>query len=213
MTQPAPTIHAAAQKNPCYRAACPGGEERWLPVLGHEDIYNVSDHGRVSSRARVIERIVRGKLVRQAVPTRILSTTGRRPAVRLGTKMPRTIHTLVLEAFVGPCPPGQMCCHWDDNPRNNHIANLRWGTHSENERDKVRNGRHELASKTHCPRSHLLAPPNLHRSEWLKGHRICLACHRGRASAVHLGVVHEPGALQTISDRYYAKIMKTEETS
>ncbi len=49
-------------------------------------------------------------------------------------------HRLVLLAFVGPCPEGRECCHWDGNPSNNSLSNLRWGTKSENARDKERHG-------------------------------------------------------------------------
>lgn len=48
---------------------------------------------------------------------------------------------LVLEAFVGPCPEGMECCHWDDNRLNNHISNVRWGTRGDNITDAYRNGR------------------------------------------------------------------------
>lgn len=58
-------------------------------------------------------------------------------------------HTLVLEAFVGPCPPGLEACH-DPNrdPADNRAENLRWGTHSENERDKRKHGTNARGSKT-----------------------------------------------------------------
>ena len=50
------------------------------------------------------------------------------------------VHRLVLEAWVGPCPPGQMCRHLDGNKINNHLNNLRWGTALENAQDDARNG-------------------------------------------------------------------------
>ena len=54
----------------------------------------------------------------------------------------------MLEAFVGPCPDGMECCHYDDNPYNNILSNLRWGTDQDNALDKVRNGRGFLGE--HC---------------------------------------------------------------
>ena len=57
--------------------------------------------------------------------------------VRKHTKL---IHRLVLAAFVGPCPPGLVCCHNDGDPTNNHVDNLRWDTYAANEADKVRHG-------------------------------------------------------------------------
>jgi hypothetical protein len=50
------------------------------------------------------------------------------------------IHRLVLEAFVGPCPPGKRACHRNDVPDDNRLENLYWGTQKENMADKKRNG-------------------------------------------------------------------------
>lgn len=55
-------------------------------------------------------------------------------------KVSRRIHTLVLLAFVGPCPEGMECCHGDGDKTNNRLNNLRWGTHSENMQDAMRHG-------------------------------------------------------------------------
>jgi hypothetical protein len=52
----------------------------------------------------------------------------------------RGIHRLVLEAFVGPCPPGMECLHVDGDRENNRVSNLRWGTRRENQADRVRHG-------------------------------------------------------------------------
>jgi hypothetical protein len=59
---------------------------------------------------------------------------------RAGTKDNRRIHRLVLEAFVGPCPPGSVACHWDGVRTNNRLENLRWGTHQANSDDAIRHG-------------------------------------------------------------------------
>lgn len=50
------------------------------------------------------------------------------------------IHRLILEAFVGQCPPNHEACHNDNNPTNNRLDNLRWDTRSANHRDKRRHG-------------------------------------------------------------------------
>jgi hypothetical protein len=55
------------------------------------------------------------------------------------------VHTLVLEAFVGPCLPGMECCHRDGNPANNRLDNLRWDTRAANRRDMLRHGTHRNA--------------------------------------------------------------------
>ncbi len=47
------------------------------------------------------------------------------------------VHRLVLEAFVGPCPPGMECRHFPDrDPTNNNLTNLAWGTYQQNVLDK-----------------------------------------------------------------------------
>jgi hypothetical protein len=52
----------------------------------------------------------------------------------------RRIHRLVLETFVGPCPPGMVCAHNDGNATNNQIDNLRCDTHQANCDDRLRHG-------------------------------------------------------------------------
>ncbi len=57
------------------------------------------------------------------------------------------IHCLLLEAFVGPRPPGADGCHNDGNPLNNALPNLRWDTRAANMRDKVLHGRSARGTK------------------------------------------------------------------
>lgn len=38
-------------------------------------------------------------------------------------------------------------CHYDDDPANNNLANLRWGTPADNGADRVRNATRVKASK------------------------------------------------------------------
>lgn len=52
----------------------------------------------------------------------------------------RRVHRLVLEAFVGPCPPGMEACHNDGNPANNALTNLRWDTRQANAADRSLHG-------------------------------------------------------------------------
>lgn len=65
------------------------------------------------------------------------------PVVALSVKgvmFRRLVHRLVLEAFVGPRPKGMECRHLDSNSLNNNVSNLMWGTHKENEQDKIKHG-------------------------------------------------------------------------
>src|SRR4051794_22273996 len=43
---------------------------------------------------------------------------------RAGRKTSRPVHRLVLAAWVGPCPPGLICCHNDGDTANNRVENL-----------------------------------------------------------------------------------------
>ena len=54
--------------------------------------------------------------------------------VRLSTspRIDRKVHILVLEAFIGPRPPGQLGCHKNDDASNNSLANLEWGSPKRN---------------------------------------------------------------------------------
>lgn len=58
-----------------------------------------------------------------------------------------SVHVLVLTVFVGPRPEGMQGCHRDGNPHNNALSNLRWGTRSENECDKVAHGTSNRGSR------------------------------------------------------------------
>jgi hypothetical protein len=65
-----------------------------------------------------------------------------------GVRSPqRQVHRLILETFVGPCPPGHECCHANDQPTDNRLVNLRWGTHLENAADRQRNGSYFFGSR------------------------------------------------------------------
>lgn len=50
------------------------------------------------------------------------------------------VHRILLETFVGPCPPGCESRHLDGDRGNCTLENLAWGTKKENYQDKVRHG-------------------------------------------------------------------------
>ena len=65
-----------------------------------------------------------------------------------GKTMGHRLHRLVLEAFVGPCPPGMEACHVPDGDRsNNRLENLSWSTHVVNVSDKVAHGTTQVGTK------------------------------------------------------------------
>jgi len=157
--------------------------ESWRPVVGWEDLFEVSDHGRVRALPRTIvhrrkdgkdQVVKRGYLIHRGR----LNTGGRRQVTlqRNGeSRKALQVHRLVLEAFVGPCPPGMECCHNDGDPTNNVVTNLRWDTPSANARDRVRHGRHEQAEKTACINDH---PFDALNTIYTKTQRVCRQCNR-----------------------------------
>ena len=161
--------------------------ENWMPVVGYEGRYEVSDLGRVRSCDR--QARTRGTSTRFH-PGRVLkgvANAGGRVTVSLpdgaGGQKTRLVHHLVLEAFSGPRPDGTEACHWDGDASNNRLSNLRWDSHLSNEADKARHGTHASRKKTHCPLGHPLVEPNLVFNELARGHRRCRACNAARATA------------------------------
>lgn len=105
--------------------------EEWRPVVGWEGRYSVSSHGRVRGPAGIVLRTHKHD---DGYPTLSLRSRYKDRTRRC------QVHTLVLEAFVGPRPNGYECRHIDGNPSNCLLTNLAWGTKAENELDKRRHG-------------------------------------------------------------------------
>lgn len=184
--------------------------ERWMPVPGYEGYYEVSDHGQVRSLDRWVggpwgpgTRRIAGRPISTFLgPDGYVRTNlwrDNRGAVPL-------VHRLVLLAFVGPAPAGTEALHGDDDPGNPCLSNLRWGTQSENNHDRVRHGTHHNATKTVCgPAAHELFPPNLMNSK--DGGRRCLACDRARGRARWRGIQQGTPAWVALLDECYREIM------
>jgi len=159
----------------------------WRAVTGFEGFYEISDDGQVRSIDRWI--LIRGnRTFLRGVPRKAFPKprTGHLAVVlrREGQHYSRHVHTLVLEAFVGPRPDGYECCHRDGNVNNNHVSNLYWGTRADNYNDSVRHKTHNQRRKTHCPQNH---PYDDENTLWVvqngrRSTRQCRTCNRARAS-------------------------------
>lgn len=143
-------------------------DERWLPVVGHEDLAEVSTLGRIRSVAKFDAkgRYVHGKVLKSGIAGRGSNRYRRVVVRRHHVKIYITVHRAVLEAFVGPAPARQWACHNDGDSYNNALENLRWDTASANNLDKVthgtiargeRNGWAKLTAQIVCTIRHLLA--------------------------------------------------------
>lgn len=118
-----------------------GSEEQWKWVVGYEDIYEVSDQGRIRSWTNLGGQKVRPteprpmKSVHNYAGYHVLTLS------KDGIRTQHRLHCLVLQAFVGPRPKGYQGAHRDDDKNNNHLSNLAWKTVGENIRDRHLNGR------------------------------------------------------------------------
>jgi HNH endonuclease/NUMOD4 motif-containing protein len=178
--------------------------ETWRPIAGR-DGYEVSDLGRVRSVDRVVRRPQRGRIVDvhyKGVMLRLNPNSAGYLNVNLGRNRPAHVHSLVLEAFIGPRPAGYQAAHADGDKLNNAAANLRWATPEENNADKARHGtilrgaRNHYGARTHCKWGHPFDAENTRRTA---RQRICRACERERgrryaAAIAAAALAHEKGA-------------------
>jgi hypothetical protein len=120
--------------------------EEWRAIPGHAG-YEVSDQGRVRSVDRWIEYSdgrkagskawFKGKLLAPGAVGRGYWQ------VALGGSAPNNyVHQLVALVFLGPPDAGQEVRHLDGNKKNNTVPNLRYGTRSQNQLDRIAHGTH-----------------------------------------------------------------------
>ena len=98
--------------------------EEWRSIKGYEDRYEVSERGRVRSHVYSEDRLLKCSQDSKGYPKVTLWVQGNGNCI--------FVHSLVLEAFVGPRPSGLFCDHLDGNPVNNCAGNLEWVTPAEN---------------------------------------------------------------------------------
>ena len=121
--------------------------EIWWSVPGFEGLYEASNLGRIKS----LDRMVPGRskssstYMRRSPGGLLHPTVGRGGYLFVGlskdgTQGMRSAHSVIAETFLGPRPAERYTCHRDGNPANNALANLYYGTPSENVADARRHG-------------------------------------------------------------------------
>ena len=154
---------------------------RWLPVVGLEDFYEVSDIGLVKSKGRKIN--VESCLMKNGVfrpahvrsyPRKIMVQKIDRYGYNhvhlrvseIGINFTPTVHKLVAQAFIGRCPNVKnQINHKDSDKTNNHPDNLEWCNGSENQSHSYANGTHTL-NLHRCPKTGRVKPKKTqHRKE------------------------------------------------
>ncbi len=111
-------------------------KEEWRPIIGYEGVYDASNFGRIR-RVKPEKNTFAGRIMRQCkdrygYPHLKLCKDGERKGY--GT------HTLIIGAFVGPCPVGKQVNHKDGDKTNNCIENLEYVTQRENNEHAFRLG-------------------------------------------------------------------------
>ena len=146
--------------------------EIWKAIPGFEGCYEASTCGRIRSLDRWVEYAATDRQVacRRRRKGKVLSlvVSGKNKhylAVSLSDAEQRCygsllVHRLILLTFTGPCPQGEEGIHIDGDSMNNHIENLRYGTHAENCQDRTRHGRHRfLPSEIPAIRQRIASAP------------------------------------------------------
>jgi HNH endonuclease/NUMOD4 motif len=118
--------------------------ERWLPVVGYEGVYDVSDAGRI----RRVGRAARngnghGGGARIGRILKPQKHRGGYRAIQLwkdGKLRNFLIHILVAQAFIGPVPEGKEVNHDDGDKPNCAVSNLEYLTRADNMKHAYRTG-------------------------------------------------------------------------
>ena len=124
------------------------------PIEGYPG-YAVSNGGRVKSLKREVLRSGHMmKLQECMLKPRALKKGHMYVNLRRDNKATSTyVHRLVAMAFIGRPPPDKPhIAHWDGDPSNNDVSNLRWVTPKENSADTARLGRHKRPGGTESSR-------------------------------------------------------------
>lgn len=142
-------------------------EEEWLPVVGYEGLYEVSNNGHVRSK----KTGPRKQFLDDRGYYHIrLYDKDKRPCYSR-----RPVSQIVLEAFVGPRPEGMLALHGPSGSLDNTVENLYWGTAQQNADDRKRDGTQWLGFKCEHPKT----PENTYVATTSVG-ETCYTCMRNR---------------------------------
>jgi hypothetical protein len=131
-------------------------ERYWLPVVGWEHFYEVSDEGDV-------RRVGASRFLKpQAAPNGYLTVNLSRP----GRTVRMTVHGIVAAAWLGPRPEGFQVAHLNGVRSDNRGNNLVYASALENSRHKDEHG--TLLRGERHPRAKLTAAD----VEWLRANTI-----------------------------------------
>lgn len=121
--------------------------ERVCSIEGYNGKYLISESGKVISVYRY--KYVHGALFRIDRPVLLFPSSDSKGYLSVnlfdgkGSCKTAKVHRLVANAFLEN-PENKRCvCHKDNNPKNNHVDNLYWGTDKENQEQAWRDELHK----------------------------------------------------------------------
>lgn len=181
----------------------------WRTIPSYPN-YEVSSLGAVRSKTRITSHGHKraGQKMKQLTQDSGHMWVG---LTRNGKQHKKYVHALVLEAFVGARPDSLICRHLDNNPKNNQVANLAWGTQSQNMKDRKGHGTNDRSNKTHCPHGHHYAGSNL---RIYQGGRYCRACGYAHAALRYAKKAGKPELdFQVVSNQKFSELNPPEATT
>lgn len=131
-------------------------KELWRPVIGYEDLYDVSNLGRIRSRFRMIKTKNRWGSMERPQPGRFLSPTNNTGGylgvglTRDGKTVRHLVHRLVAMAFIREPTDSEQVNHKDGDKKNNTLDNLEWVTASENQHHRSHVLGKNIGEDVHC---------------------------------------------------------------
>lgn len=130
---------------------CIGGilyEEEWKPIVGWEDLYQISSFGRVKALKRYVPHYRGGLALMKEKIIKLNDRRGYLGAHLFRSQMDKAkfgVHRLVALAFIPNVENKSTVNHIDTNKKNNFYKNLEWASHSEQQIHALNNG---LRNKT-----------------------------------------------------------------
>jgi hypothetical protein len=112
-------------------------QEIWKSVVGFENIYSVSNIGRIRRDAPGCGKTFPGKILKQPVGSNGYSIVC---LTNLGCHRVRLVHQLVAYAFLGPRPLNIVINHKNGIKTDNRLENLEYCTIGENQSHAYRIG-------------------------------------------------------------------------
>jgi hypothetical protein len=110
-------------------------KEFWIPIVGYEGLYEVSNLGNTRSLDRILSHPSKGRITKRGGIKKQTPTKRGYKSVtlsKLGKSKTLLVHRLVAIAFIPNTNKKPCINHKDGVKTNNNVENLEWVTHSEN---------------------------------------------------------------------------------